>query len=90
MGLPRFRTLLLLTCAAALLFWLRYGEQVLSGQRVDPAQQVIAEYRSEVAARHPESANWLQQQQDHYGERALAASIRTQRGRWPVLKISSN
>lgn len=80
MGLFRIRTLLLLACIAALLFWLRYGEQVLSGQRPDRAQQVIAAYHHEVAARHPEATNWLQQQQDRYGERALAASIRTQRG----------
>jgi len=80
MGLFRIRTLLLLGCALALLFWLRYGEQVLGGQRVDRAQQIIAAYRSEVQSRHPESANWLQQQQDRYGERALAASLLSQRG----------
>jgi len=80
MGLFRIRTLLLLGCGVALLFWLRYGEQVLRGQRLDPAEQIIAEYRREVESRHPESTNWLQQQQDHYGERALAAGIRSQRG----------
>lgn len=80
MGRFRIRTLLLLACVGALLFWLRYGEQVLSGQRVDPAQQIIAEYRGEFESRHPEAFHWLQQQQEQYGERVLAASIRSQRG----------
>jgi hypothetical protein len=80
MRFPRIRTLLLLTCALAFVFWLRYGEQLISGERQDRSAKIISEYQRQVEKKHPEAANWVEQQKAMHGERALAASIDSQRG----------
>jgi|GEM_PF-955034 len=80
MVIPRARTIIFVTLAGAFVFWLRYGEEVLRGQRRDAAQRMIAAYRDEHQFQNPETANWLELQKEAYGDRALAASIRTQRG----------
>jgi len=80
MMIPRARTVVLIALAGAFVFWLRYGEEVLRGQRRDAAERVIAAYRDEHQRQNPETANWLRQQTEAFGDRALAASIRTQRG----------
>lgn len=80
MVIPRVRTIAFFAMAGAFIFWLRYGEEVLRGQRRDAADRVIAAYRDEHQRQNPETANWLEQQKETYGDRALAASIRTERG----------
>ena len=80
MVIPRVRTIVFVALVGAFVFWLRYGEEVLRGQRRDAADRVIAAYRDEHQRQNPETANWLQQQKETYGDRALAASIRSQRG----------
>lgn len=80
MVIPRVRTIAFVALAGAFIFWLRYGEEVLRGQRRDAADRVIAAYRDEHQRQNPETANWLQQQKDTFGDRALAASIHTERG----------
>lgn len=78
--IPRTRTLLFVFLAGAFLFWLRYGEEVLKGERRDAAQRAIAAFQDENQRQYPETANWLEQQKATFGDRALAASIRSQRG----------
>jgi hypothetical protein len=78
--IPRARTLFFVFLAGAFLFWLRYGEEVLKGERRDAAQRAIAAFQDEHQRQYPETANWLEQQKADFGDRALAASLRTQRG----------
>jgi len=80
MVIPKVRTLLFLAFAGAFVFWLRFGEEVISGQNRDSATRIIETYREEVERQNPETANWIELQSAAYGDQVLAASIRTQRG----------
>jgi hypothetical protein len=78
--IARTRTVVFVLLAGAFFFWLRYGEEVLKGERRDAAQRAIAAFQDEHQRQYPETANWLEQQKAEFGDRALAASLRAQRG----------
>lgn len=82
MFLPRPRTLLFFALIASVLFWLRFGEEILStAARNDSAAELLTQYQYEVARKRPEAVNWVQSQKDHFGERTLAAGIAAEQGR---------
>jgi len=80
MVIPKVRTLLFIAFAGAFVFWLRFGEEVLSGHNRDSTSRIIETYREEVERQNPETANWIEQKAAAYGDQVLAASIRAERG----------